>query len=70
MTTPGCHSVSNVPAQTVIFLNSDFTHQQSVHWAERLIAQRSDADFLIAIAFQEAFNRDTSAGATAAVRSF
>jgi hypothetical protein len=54
-------SVSTVPAQSLILMNSEFVHQQAGVWAKHLLAQgmRSDPDML-RLACRSAFARDPS----------
>jgi hypothetical protein len=55
-TTVGRRAKSNVPAQALIMLNSEFVHAQSDVWAKRLAASPPDTD-VVALAYRQAFAR-------------
>ncbi len=60
LTTTGRRSVSNVPAQALTLMNSDFTVQQTRQWADRLLrlqAEHSDEERIRQL-YREAFTRD------------
>jgi predicted GIY-YIG superfamily endonuclease len=62
-------SRSNVPAQALIMLNSDFVHDQSAVWARRLIAT-TPPDSVVDTAWQEAFGRRPEAVETESVMAW
>lgn len=55
-TTVGRRPKSNVPAQALIMLNSEFVHAQSDVWAKRLAASPPETD-IVALAYRQAFAR-------------
>lgn len=55
-TTVGRRPKSNVPAQALILLNSEFVHAQADVWAKRLASSPPDTD-VIALAYRQAFAR-------------
>lgn len=55
-TTVGRRAKSNVPAQALIMLNSEFVHAQADVWAKRLAASADEVD-VIELAYRQAFAR-------------
>ncbi len=62
-------SRSNVPAQALIMLNSEFVHDQSAVWARRLIAT-TPPDSVVDTAWQQAFGRSPEAVETESVTAW
>lgn len=62
-------SRSNVPAQALILLNSEFVHDQSAVWARRLIATVPPGDILDS-AWREAFARKPDASEIQALEAW
>lgn len=68
-TTVGRRARSNVPAQALIMLNSEFVHAQADVWAKRLAASPPDADVLN-LAYQQAFARVPTESERTAMNQF
>lgn len=68
-TTVGRRARSNVPAQALIMLNSEFVHAQADVWAKRLAASPQETD-LLNLAYQQAFARIPTEPERAAMTQF
>ncbi len=64
-------AASNVPAQALILMNSEFVHEQASVWAARLLNEVADGgDALIQRAFRQAFSRPASNEELESFKSF
>ena len=76
VTTVGKRTVSNVPAQALILLNSEFVHQQAAIWARRLHKDPGGADGQVGLeetihrAWQEACGRQPTDQEIDSLREF
>ena len=57
ISTIGRRGSSTVPSQALIMMNNEFVNQQAKIWAERVVAERADADGRIQRMFLAAFGR-------------
>jgi len=71
-TTLGRRDATNVPAQSLAFLNDPFVIEAAKTWAEQLLRQtpQADANALIQLLFQAAFARSASADELAKSRAY
>ena len=70
VTTRGRRSVSNVPAQALILLNDEFTHQQAGRWAARLLSEGNSPEWLFTRAWRQALSRNPTQEELAALKAF